>query len=101
MFYYQHNDKQNSYTNTGKAFLFKQSGFFFILYDSDNIEEVVTDKKKKVEEERQKTRLSGFNSILAVQSIDFAKLYYNKLKDVLEIQILMKMLMLMLMNLNH
>ena len=42
---------------------------------------MVTDKKKKVEEERQKTRLSGFNSILAVQSIDFAKLYYNKLKE--------------------
>lgn len=34
-----------------------------------------------MEEERQKTRLSGFNSILAVQSIDFAKLYYNKLKE--------------------
>ena len=46
-----------------------------------NIEEVVTDKKKKVEEERQKTRLSGFNSIFAVQSIGFAKLYYNKLKE--------------------
>ena len=46
-----------------------------------NIKEVVTDKKKKVEEERRKTRLSGFNSIFAVQSIDFAKLYYNKLKE--------------------
>ena len=32
MLYYQHNDNQNDYTNTGKTDLFKQSGFFFILY---------------------------------------------------------------------
>ena len=32
MFYYQHNDNQNGYTNTGKTYLFKQRGFFFILY---------------------------------------------------------------------
>ncbi len=41
-----------------------------------NVEQVATDKKKKVEEIRQKTRLGGFNSIFAVQSIHFAKLYY-------------------------
>ncbi len=46
-----------------------------------NIKEVVTDKKKQVEELRQKTRLSGFNSIFAVQSIPYAKLYYQKLKE--------------------
>lgn len=45
-----------------------------------NIEEVVKDEKKKVEEVRQKTRLNGFNSIFAVQSIHFAKLYYEELK---------------------
>lgn len=48
----------------------------------DNIEEVVKaqSKGKKVEEIRNKTRLNGFNSIFAVQSIEFAKLYYNELK---------------------
>lgn len=48
----------------------------------DNIEEVVKaqSKGKNVEEIRNKTRLNGFNSIFAVQSIEFAKLYYNELK---------------------
>lgn len=48
----------------------------------DNIEEVVKaqSKGKSVEEVRNKTRLNGFNSIFAVQSIEFAKLYYNELK---------------------
>ena len=41
-----------------------------------NIEEVATAKKKEVEEKRQKTKFGGFNSIFAVQSIHFAKLYY-------------------------
>lgn len=46
-----------------------------------NIEEVVIDKKKKVEEIRQNTRFNGFNSIFAVQSIPYAKLYYQKLRE--------------------
>ena len=41
-----------------------------------NIGEVATAKKKEIEEVRQKTKLGGFNSIFAVQSIHFAKLYY-------------------------
>lgn len=41
-----------------------------------NIEEVATAKKKEVEEKRQKIKFGGFNSIFAVQSIHFAKLYY-------------------------
>ena len=49
-----------------------------------NIEEVVKDKKKQVEEVRQKARLNGFNSIFAVQSIHFAKLYYEELKKQME-----------------
>lgn len=56
-----HNDKQNSYTNTGKAFLFKQSGFFFILYDSDRfsswISEVVS--------------LSAFTSVQSLVAVSF------------------------------
>jgi type I restriction enzyme, R subunit len=45
-----------------------------------NIEETVISKSKEVAEIRQKARLNGFNSIFAVQSIDFAKLYYTELQ---------------------
>lgn len=48
-----------------------------------NVEAVAKDKKKQVEEQRQKARLNGFNSIFAVQSIPFAKLYYMKLKELM------------------
>ncbi|MFN6377981.1 MAG: type I restriction endonuclease subunit R [Flavobacteriales bacterium] len=46
-----------------------------------NIYEVVSAKDRtKIEEVKQKIRLSGFNSIFAVTSIDFARLYYNEFK---------------------
>ncbi|MCE2786413.1 MAG: type I restriction endonuclease subunit R [Sphingobacteriales bacterium] len=46
-----------------------------------NIYEVVSAKdRNKIEEVKQKIRLTGFNSIFAVSSIDFAKLYYNEFK---------------------
>lgn len=41
-----------------------------------NVEELAKDKKKKVEEERSKSLLNGFNSIFAVQTIPMAKQYY-------------------------
>ena len=46
-----------------------------------NIAEVASAKNKnQVEEVKQKLRLSGFNSILCVSSVDAAKLYYNEFK---------------------
>ena len=46
-----------------------------------NIYEVASAQDRtKVEEVKQKIRLSGFNSIFAVSSIDFAKTYYNEFK---------------------
>ncbi len=36
--------------------------------------------KKSIEEVKQKQRVSGFNSIFAVSSVDAAKLYYNEFK---------------------
>ncbi len=45
-----------------------------------NTTEVAAAKGKTVEELRQKVKLEGFNSIFAVQSIDFAKLYYMEFK---------------------
>ncbi len=42
-----------------------------------NIYEVVTSKdRNRIEEIKEKIRLTGFNSIFAVSSIDFAKIYY-------------------------
>ena len=49
-----------------------------------NVEKLAKDKKKKVEEERGKSLLSGFNSILAVQNIPMAKMYYMELKRQME-----------------
>ncbi len=45
-----------------------------------NISEVVGSKAKKVEEVRQKATLNGFNAIFAVQSIQFARLYYTEMQ---------------------
>ncbi len=49
-----------------------------------NIAEVVKDRRKEVEEVRRKTRLNGFNSIFAVQSIEYAKMYYSEFKKQME-----------------
>ena len=50
-----------------------------------NIADVVKSKPgKEVAEIRVKERLNGFNSILAVQSIDAAKLYYDELRRQME-----------------
>lgn len=46
-----------------------------------NVYEVVSAKdRSKIEEIKQKIRLTGFNSIFAVSSIDFAKTFYNEFK---------------------
>lgn len=46
-----------------------------------NINEVATSKDNKhTPEQKQTIRMKGFNSIFAVASIDFAKLYYNEFK---------------------
>ena len=46
-----------------------------------NVNEVVSTKDRtKVEEVKEKLRVSGFNSIFAVSSIEAAKLYYNEFK---------------------
>lgn len=49
-----------------------------------NVEKLAKDKKKAVEEERNESLLSGFNSILAVQNIPMAKQYYQELKRQME-----------------
>jgi len=55
------------------------------VYNSlQNIGEVASAANGKVEEIKQKQRLSGFNSILAVASVDMAKLYYQEFKKQME-----------------
>lgn len=49
-----------------------------------NVENLAKDKKKSVEEQRDKTSLSGFNSIFAVQNIPMAKQYYMELQRQME-----------------
>lgn len=49
-----------------------------------NVAEVAADKRKKVEELRVKRRINGFNSILAVQNIPCARLYYEELMRMME-----------------
>ncbi len=49
-----------------------------------NIADVVKARGHKVEEIRQKAKLNGFNSIFAVQSIEYAKLYYLEFKKQME-----------------
>ena len=45
-----------------------------------NIQEVASAERGKIEEIKQKQRLSGFNSIFAVASIPMAKLYYDEFR---------------------
>lgn len=45
-----------------------------------NISEVASAGRSQVEEIKKKQRLSGFNSIFAVASVDLAKLYYAEFK---------------------
>lgn len=49
-----------------------------------NITDVAGAKRGKIEEIKQTQRLSGFNSIFAVSSVDAAKLYYAEFKKQME-----------------
>lgn len=46
-----------------------------------NIAEVASGKNGAVEEIKRKQRISGFNSIFAVSSVDMAKLYYQEFQN--------------------
>ena len=49
-----------------------------------NISEVASADRDKVEEIKQKQRLSGFNSIFAVSSITMAKKYYDEFRKIIK-----------------
>lgn len=48
-----------------------------------NIKEVASSARGKVEEIKQKQRLSGFNSIFAVASVPMAKMYYDEFRKII------------------
>jgi type I restriction enzyme R subunit len=50
-----------------------------------NVEQLASDKRKRVEEERQRQKVNGFNSILCVQDIPMAKAYYTELRRQMEL----------------
>ena len=56
----------------------------YIFNTLTNISEVASAGRTAVEEIKQKQRVSGFNSILAVASVPMAKLYYNEFKKQME-----------------
>ena len=53
---------------------------FYTFNTLTNIKEVASAARGTVEEIRQKQRISGFNSILCVSSVQAAKLYYEEFK---------------------
>ena len=59
----------------------KRNARSFMFNKLVNIAEMATAKNREAaEEKKQKTRMTGFNSIFAVSSIDTAKLYYLEFK---------------------
>ena len=59
----------------------KRNDKSFIINKLLNVNEVAASKKQgKMEEVKQLVRMTGFNSIFAVASIEYAKLYYNEFK---------------------
>jgi len=60
----------------------KRNDKSYVFNKLTNITDVVNStEKNKVEEIKQKIRMSGFNSILAVTSIPVCKMYYEELKN--------------------
>lgn len=58
----------------------KRNRAYYSFSAATNIKEMASSKNNKIEAIKEKVRLSGFNSILAVSSIKFAKAYYEEFK---------------------
>ncbi len=56
----------------------------YIFNRLTNIQEVASVRNGKIEEIKQKQRVSGFNSIFAVASVPMAKLYYEEFRKQME-----------------
>lgn len=62
----------------------KRNKSFYSFAGTTNIKDVASSKNNKIEAIKTKVRLSGFNSIFAVSSIQFAKAYYYEFKKQME-----------------
>ena len=56
----------------------------YVFNTLTNISEVASADRGKVEEIKQKQRISGFNSIFAVASVPMAKLYYDEFRRIIK-----------------
>ena len=56
----------------------------YVFHALTNISEVASTERGKVEEIKQKQRLSGFNSIFAVSSVSMAKRYYDEFRQIIK-----------------
>lgn len=56
----------------------------YVFNTLTNIAEVASAYRGKVEEIKQKQRISGFNSIFAVSSVPMAKLYYDEFRKIIK-----------------
>lgn len=56
----------------------------YVFHALTNISEVASNERGKVEEIKQKQRLSGFNSIFAVSSVLMAKRYYDEFRQIIK-----------------
>ena len=56
----------------------------YVFHALSNISEVAAASRGKVEEIKQKQRLSGFNSIFAVSSVSMAKRYYDEFRKIIK-----------------
>lgn len=63
----------------------------YVFNALQNISEVASSKKGKIEEIKETQRISGFNSIFAVSSVPMAKLYYQEFKKQMEADITKKL----------
>lgn len=62
----------------------KRNKSFYSFSGTTNIKDIASSKNNKIEAIKTKVRLSGFNSIFAVASIQFAKAYYYEFKKQME-----------------
>ena len=56
----------------------------YMFHALSNISEVASAERGKVEEIKQKQRISGFNSIFAVSSVSMAKRYYDEFRKIIK-----------------
>ena len=56
----------------------------YVFNTLTNISEVASADRGKVDEIKQKQRISGFNSIFAVSSVPMAKLYYDEFRKIIK-----------------